>query len=86
MGLEKSNLGDRKVVKNMKKQYNYKSSNKKTTIEVHFVLCGALIVVIAWLCANWSIWMLLPLCSYITCGLMCYFHCLLIIMPHVKKN
>jgi hypothetical protein len=47
MGLEKSNLGDRKVVKNMKKQYNYKSSNKKTTIEVHFVLYGAFIVVIA---------------------------------------
>ncbi len=47
MGLEKSNLGDRKVVKNMKKQYNYKSLNKKTTIEVHFVLYGALIVVIA---------------------------------------
>lgn len=47
MGLEKSTLGDREVANNTKKQYNYKFSNKKTTIEIHFVFYGALLVVIA---------------------------------------
>lgn len=47
MCLEKSTLGDLRVVENMKKQWKHKSLTKKTTIEVQFVFYGPLVVMIS---------------------------------------
>ncbi len=81
--LGKVNITWPRVVENMKKQWKHKSLSKKTTIEVQLVFYGPLVVLISWICTNWSIWLqpctfnLFSICFYIICSILWYFHCLL---------
>ncbi len=92
MRMEKSTLSDLGVVKNIKKKWKCKSPSKKTTIEVQLVCYAPLVVLISWICTNWSIWLqpctinLFSIYFYIICSILWYFHCLLIVVPHVNKN